>query len=46
MSEVFQIEVPDGLVHPLGSHQNVSLYHLGVYMHKEFELLMVTPMSV
>ena len=24
-SEVFQIEISDGLVHPLGSRQNVSL---------------------
>ena len=25
IGEVFQIEISDGLVHPLGSHQNVSL---------------------
>ena len=26
VGEVFQIEVSDGLVHPLGSRQNVNLY--------------------
>ena len=26
VGEVFQIEVSDGLVHPVGSHQNVNLY--------------------
>ena len=26
VGEVFQIEVSDGLVHPLGSHQNVNVY--------------------
>ena len=26
VGEVFQIEVSDGLVHPLGSCQNVNLY--------------------
>ena len=29
-SEVFQIEVSDGLVHPLGSRQNVNLYQVVV----------------
>ena len=26
VGEIFQIEVSDGLVHPLGSRQNVNLY--------------------
>ena len=26
VGEVFQIEISDGLVHPLGSRQNVNLY--------------------
>ena len=26
VGEVFQIEVSDGLVHPLGTRQNVNLY--------------------
>ena len=26
VGEVFQIKVSDGLVHPLGSRQNVNLY--------------------
>ena len=29
VGEVFQIEVSDGLVHPLGSRQNVNLYPAG-----------------
>ena len=53
VGEVFQIEVSDGLVHPLGSRQNVNLYParvftgtrvLGVCMR--LQILMITPIRI
>ena len=36
VGEVFQIEVSDGLVHPLGSRQNVNLYPVVVITGARF----------
>ena len=36
VGEVFQIKVSDGLVHPLGSRQNVNLYPAVVFTGGEF----------
>ena len=36
VGEVFQIEVSDGLVHPLGSRQNVNLYPAVVIAGAQF----------
>ena len=36
VGEVFQIEISDGLVHPLGSRQNVSLCPAVVVTGREF----------
>ena len=36
VGEVFQIEVSDGLVHPLGSRQNVNLYPAVVITGAQF----------
>ena len=36
IGEVFQIEVSDGLVHPLGTRQNVNLYPAAVIAGARF----------
>ena len=49
VGEVFQIEDSDGLVHPLGSRQNVNLYPARVFTSGEFLGVCckrITPISV
>ena len=36
VGEVFQIQLSDGLVHPLGNRQNVNLYPARVYRGTSF----------
>ena len=36
IGEIFQIEVSDGLVHQLGSCQNINLHPAGVYRGTSF----------